>query len=39
MKLEKCKIGMDKPILPRLLFALMALAWNEAGVLVICQVE
>lgn len=38
MRLEKCKIGMDKPILLRLLLALMALAWNEAGILVIYQV-
>lgn len=37
MKLEKCK-GVDNPILPILLLAVMAPAWSEAGTLVIYQV-
>lgn len=38
MKLEKCKVGMDKPILLRLPLALMAQAWSAAGILITCQV-
>lgn len=34
MKLERYKIGMDKPILRRLLLALMALANSAAGTLI-----
>jgi len=37
MKLQKFKIGIDKPILLRLPSALMVQAWSVAGILITSQ--